>query len=346
MSILTAPSQIAERQLAYFEGKKVLVAGEIEDDFPKTLETVSESVSVFTTHYGYYAKLQSHPSIQSFFSEQLNGTCDADLLLLYWPKSKYEAQYLLAMLMAKLGTGTEIVVVGENRSGVRSIEKMFESYGAVKKYDTARRCSFYWGQCTETPPPFILDDWFKSYDISVAEEPIIVKTLPGVFSHGELDVGSRLLLDTMPTLSGKILDFGCGAGVIGAVIAKKNPSVELSLCDVSALAIASTKATLEANQISADVFASDVYSNVDKQFDAIVSNPPFHSGLETHYDSTEQLLAHAPDYLSRGGYLYLVANSFLQYPPIIERSFGHCDVKAKTNKFAIYSAQKTRIYTK
>jgi 16S rRNA (guanine1207-N2)-methyltransferase len=341
MSSLTAPSQIAERQLAYFEGKKVLVAGEIEDDFPKKLESFCEGVMVYTTHYGYYSTYQQHPSIQCVFSEQFDQPCDADLLLLYWPKAKQEAQYLLTMLMAKLGQGTEIIVVGENRSGIRSVEKMFAPYGTVKKYDSARRCSFYWGQCTTTPQPFVLEDWFKSYDINVADQLITVKTLPGVFSHGELDIGSRLLLDTMPTLSGKVLDFGCGAGVIGAVMAKKNPAIELSLCDVSALAIASTKATLGANHISATVLASDVYSNIDTKYDAIVSNPPFHSGLDTHYNSTEELLAKALNYLSHGGHLYIVANSFLQYQPIIERHFGHCHVDAKTNKFTIYSAIKS-----
>lgn len=339
-SLLTAPSQIAQRQLAYFSGKKVLVAGEVEDDFPLLLEAHCDRVTVYTTHYGYYSKLEQHPSIECVFSEQLNVACDADLLLLYWPKAKQEALYLLTMLMAKLGQGTEVVVVGENRSGIRSIEKMFAPYGIINKQDSARRCAFYWGKCTLSPTPFVIEDWFKSYDIAIADETISVKTLPGVFSHGELDVGSRLLLDTLPTLSGKVLDFGCGAGVIGAVIAKKNPDVILSLCDVSALAIASTTATLAANQITATAFASDVYSNINQEYDTIVSNPPFHSGLETHYDATEQLLALAPQYLSKGGRLCIVANSFLQYPPIIERHFGHCHIEAKTTKFAIYSAIK------
>ncbi len=340
MSSLTAPSQIAERQLAYFEGKKVLIAGEIEDHFPTLLEPHCLSVSVFTTHYGYYSGLQNRPGIHCFFSEQLTQKCDADLLLLYWPKAKQEAEFLLAMLMAKLGKETEIVVVGENRSGVKSIEKMFKPYGTVKKYDSARRCSFYWGQCTQTPPPFSLDQWFKTYHLDVAGESILIKTLPGVFSHGELDIGSRLLLDTLPPLHGKILDFGCGAGVIGTVIAKRNPDIDLSLCDVSALAIASTNATLSANGIQANAFATDVYSQVAENYDVIVSNPPFHSGLDTYYDSTEQLLSEAPQHLNKKGTLIIVANSFLKYPPIIETSFGHCNVDAKTNKFTIYSATK------
>ena len=340
MSSLTAPSQIAERQLAYFAGKKVLIAGEVEDHFPKLLAAHCLKVSVFTTHFGYYSGLQQSPAISSYFSAQLDQECDADLLLLYWPKAKQEAQYLLAMLMAKLGKGCEIVVVGENRSGVKSIEKMFKPYGMINKYDSARRCSFYWGQCTEEPEPFELEQWFKSYSLDIAGSNIAIKTLPGVFSHGELDIGSRLLLDTLPKLSGKVLDFGCGAGVIGTVIAKQNPNVELSLCDVSALAIASTKATLAANSVNANAFATDVYSQVNEKYDVIVSNPPFHSGLDTHYDSTEQLLAQAPDYLKPGGRLFIVANSFLRYPPIIEAAFGNCTIEAKTNKFTIYSAVK------
>jgi 16S rRNA (guanine1207-N2)-methyltransferase len=340
MSSLTAPSQIAERQFAYFEGKKVLVAGEVEDTFPQLLEQHCAKVSVFTTHYGYYSTLKNHPTIQCVFSEQLDQECDTNLVLLYWPKAKQEAEYLLAMLMAKFGVDTEIIVVGENRSGVKSIEKMFKPYGVIKKYDSARRCSFYWGQCTQSPAQFNLQEWFKTYSLEVSGDNIVIKTLPGVFSHGELDIGSCLLLDTLPKLRGKVLDVGCGAGVIGTVIAKRSPTIELSLCDVSALAIASTKATLDANDIRAKVFPTDVYSGVMDKYDIIVSNPPFHSGIDTHYDSTERLLAQAPQHLANSGQLYIVANNFLKYPPIIEANFGNCNVEAKTNKFSIYFAKK------
>ena len=52
MSTFTAPSQIAERQLEYFAGKRVLIAGEAEDLFPLELAKHCESVEIFTTHYG------------------------------------------------------------------------------------------------------------------------------------------------------------------------------------------------------------------------------------------------------------------------------------------------------
>ncbi|MBF8999256.1 16S rRNA (guanine(1207)-N(2))-methyltransferase RsmC [Vibrio nitrifigilis] len=340
MSQYTAPSQIAQRQIEYFAGKHVLVAGEAEDRFPAELEKHCESVQIFTTNYGYHRQWSGHKSITSFFGAELTQDTPADLVLLYWPKAKQEAQYLLAMLFAKLGVNTEIVVVGENRSGVKSIEKMFQPYGIVNKYDSARRCSFYWGQCTQEIPAFSLDDWFKSYQVSYQEHEITIRSLPGVFSHGEFDIGSRLLLDTLPTLSGKVLDFGCGAGVIGTVMATLNPNIELHQCDISALAIRSSQETLKVNHLQGHVFASDVYSDTEQDYRYLVTNPPFHSGLDTSYRATETLLAQAPSVLTNRGELFVVANSFLKYPPIIEQSFGHCEIPAKTNKFTIYHAKK------
>ncbi|MDR9828405.1 16S rRNA (guanine(1207)-N(2))-methyltransferase RsmC [Vibrio sp. FNV 38] len=339
MSAYIAPSQVAQRQLEYFSGKNVLVAGEIEDLFPVELQQHCESVTVFTTHYGYYRKIQQHPSIQSQFAAEFTLETKADMILLYWPKAKAEAEYLLTMLLAKLGNNTEIVVVGENRSGVKSVEKMFKPYGRITKFDSARRCSFYFGQCTDLSATFNLQDWFKQYQVTYQEKALTICSLPGVFSHGEFDIGSRLLLDNLPKLSGAVLDFGCGAGVLGAVMATLNPSIELSMCDISALAIASSQATLAANGLQGEVFASDVYSDIKHKLDFLITNPPFHSGLDTSYSATETLLAQAPQHLTRQGQMYVVANSFLKYIPIIEQAFGHCNTPAKTTKFAIYQAQ-------
>ncbi|MDV7105230.1 16S rRNA (guanine(1207)-N(2))-methyltransferase RsmC [Vibrio sp. TH_r3] len=335
-----APSQIAQRQLAYFKGKHVLVAGEVEDQFPIELTKHCESVCVFTSNYSYHRTLQSSSTITSYFGTEFKQETPVDMILLYWPKAKAEAEYLLAMLLAHLGTGTEIVVVGENRSGVKSIEKMFAQYGPISKYDSARRCSFYWGRCDHLAEPFDIQQWYKTYTLTLFGKDLIVKSLPGVFSHGQFDDGSKLLLDSLPKMRGKVLDFGCGAGVIGATLALINPDIELQMCDINAFAIASSIQTLQANGLTGKVFASDVYSDTDNDYDFIISNPPFHSGLETSYNVTESLLANAPQFLTKRGELFIVANSFLKYPPIIEEAFSNCATINKTTKFAIYHAKK------
>lgn len=340
MASYIAPSQIAERQLEYFAEKRVLVIGEIEDQFPVELRKHCDKVTVFTSNYISYRQLNRSDKITTLFGAELPETIDANMILMYWPKAKAEAQMLLEMALARLGNETEIVVVGENRSGVKSIEKMFSGYGPINKYDSARRCSFYWGVCHSAPEQFTLQNWFKTYDVELNGLKLIVKSLPGVFSHGEFDGGSQLLLNNLPPLSGKVLDFGCGAGIIGAFMGLNNQNLELNLCDINAFAIESSKQTLLANGLTGNVFASDVYSDIDQNFDFIISNPPFHAGLDTSYSATETLLSEAPRHLARDGQLVIVANSFLKYPPIIEKQFGHCHTLDKNRKFAIYHATK------
>ncbi|MDX1303361.1 16S rRNA (guanine(1207)-N(2))-methyltransferase RsmC [Photobacterium sp.] len=336
----TAASQVVARQLAFFEDRKVLVVGELSDAFPLEMTNVAKSVAIFTTNYGYYRSMSHHAQLECHFGAQLEASLDIDMVLIYWPKAKAEADYLLSMVLAKFGPNTEVCIVGENRCGVRSAEKMFQSYGPLTKYDTARRCSFYWGRCDNEVQPFDISQWFRSYPINVAGVELTVRSLPGVFSHGELDKGSELLLNTLPPLRGRVLDFGCGAGVIGAVMKAKNPRIELELCDISALALASARETFEVNNLTATFTATDVYSALEGRYNYLISNPPFHAGLKTFYRATEDFIAQAPDHLLERGKLIVVANSFLRYPPLIEQSLGQCEISAKTNKFNIYSATK------
>ncbi|QUJ67935.1 16S rRNA (guanine(1207)-N(2))-methyltransferase RsmC [Photobacterium sp. GJ3] len=338
----SAASQVVARQSDFFIDRHVLVAGELDDLYPVELAKVAAQVQVFTTHYGQHLALNRFDSISSHFGAELSAddVKDIDMVLLYWPKAKAEANYLMAMLMSLCGKDTEICIVGENRSGVRSAEKMFTPYGPLNKYDSARRCSFYWGRCQETAPAFNLNDWFRSYPLTVGEHTLTIRSLPGVFSHGEFDQGSRLLIDNLPDLTGRVLDFGCGAGVIGAVLKTRYPDIQIDLADVSALAIASARETFRENHLEGHFVATDVYAALPDQYDFLISNPPFHAGLKTFYAATEQFIEQSPAHLTSQGELVIVANNFLQYPPLLERTLGNVDIRAKNNKFSIYHAKK------
>ncbi len=77
----------------------------------------------------------------------------------------------------------------------------------------------------------------------------VVVSGPGVFAAGKLDIGTRLLLDhlsTRPVDDGPttVIDLGCGNGVVGTTIARRNPSASVTFVDESYLAIASARATV------------------------------------------------------------------------------------------------------
>lgn len=67
--------------------------------------------------------------------------------------------------------------------------------------------------------------------------------------------------------------------VLGCVMAKLNPHIELEMTDISALAIRSSQETLVANQLHGHVYPSDMFSDTGHHYNYIVTNPPFHSGL-------------------------------------------------------------------
>ncbi|MBL0546462.1 16S rRNA (guanine(1207)-N(2))-methyltransferase RsmC [Aeromonas jandaei] len=336
-SPISAVSQMLERNQALFVGKRLLVCGALEDDYPRQLATLTQTLTVFTTDYCYYRSQQAALGEAILFDHQLGGAPRFDALLLLMPKAKAEAQYLLAMMTPLLEAGADLFLAGENRGGINGADKLLAPYGdKPTKRDSARRCSLYHGELSKPVAPFDLDSWFGRYQCKAGDTELTVLALPGVFSAAELDLGTQMLLATVPAMKGSLLDFGCGAGVIGSVLAKRNPELKVTMVDINALALESSRRTLAINDLQGEVHASDVYSDITGSFDQIVSNPPFHAGLKTFYAATETFLARAPEFLRPHGSLTIVANAFLRYQPILEAHFKRTEVSNSDAKFKVY----------
>ena len=164
-------------------------------------------------------------------------------------------------------------------------------------------------------------------------------SIPGVFNHGGLDAGTKMLLENVTIIKqGSVLDFGCGAGLIATFLGLQNPALNFTCSDVSALAIYATTQTLKLNNINGKAVLSDGLTRISDKFDLIISNPPFHTGIATDYTVAEAFLSNAKQHLTKSGKLTIVANSFLKYPPILEAQFGCYQTTFKNNKFAVYSS--------
>ncbi|WP_241622311.1 16S rRNA (guanine(1207)-N(2))-methyltransferase RsmC [Rosenbergiella australiborealis] len=332
MSAYMPASEVLLRHEEEFEHRHIIFAGDLQDMLPAQLTTAS--TRVFTQQYHHWQALSKPLEERAHFglyatAEHVAG---CDTLIYYWPKNKPEAAFQLENLLALLPVGSDLFIVGENRSGVRSAEIVLEKYSKLEKIDSARRCGLYHGRLDQHPD-FNLDSYYNEYPL----DNLTIKTLPGVFSRDGLDNGSALLLSTLtPHTKGKVLDLGCGAGVLAASLKQHSPKVRLWLTDVNAAAIAASQATLAINNIEGDVFASNVFSNVQGRFDMILSNPPFHEGLQTSLEAANALIRGAANHLSSGGELRIVANAFLPYPQALEETFGNYEILAQTGKFRVY----------
>ncbi|EMA3753296.1 16S rRNA (guanine(1207)-N(2))-methyltransferase RsmC [Salmonella enterica] len=338
MSAFTPASEVLLRHSDDFEQSRILFAGDLQDDLPARFECAASRAHTQQFHHWQVLSRQMGDNVRFSLVAQTSDVADCDTLIYYWPKNKPEAQFQLMNILSLMPSGVDVFVVGENRSGVRSAEQMLADYAPLNKVDSARRCGLYHGRL-EKQPRFSLESWWAEYSI----DGLTIKTLPGVFSRDGLDVGSQLLLSTLtPHTKGKVLDVGCGAGVLSAALASHSPKVRLTLCDVSAPAVEASRATLAANGLEGEVFASNVFSEVKGRFDMIMSNPPFHDGMQTSLDAAQTLIRGAVRHLNSGGELRIVANAFLPYPKILDETFGFHDVIAQTGRFKVYRTVMTR----
>ena len=344
MSTAQSPvSQLLERNAAQFAGKHLLIAGYMEDNYPLALASAAASATLFTTDYGRWRQLTALHGSQAgaeqlYFGHQLPEAAPAfDALLLLLPKAKAEIHYLLANLLPHLHSGSDIFLVGDNRGGINGADKLLAQYTRqCQKLDSARRCSLVHAALEHPVTPFQLESWLQHYTVTFGDRDLQVVALPGVFSADGLDEGTRMLLEHLPRLRGRVLDMGCGAGVIGCALCAQHPELEVEMCDINALALESARRTLAANQLRAQVYPSDMLSDVQGKVQHIVTNPPFHAGLKTLYGPTEQLIEQAPQKLAPRGSLLLVANAFLKYQPFLQKAFRHQQILAEDKKFRLY----------
>ena len=124
----------------------------------------------------------------------------------------------------------------------------------------------------------------------------------GVFSRGEIDFGTRTLLNALPErMTGRALDLGCGYGAVGVSIGAVN-EVRVVLSDVNTRALELATANLKANGVRGEVVESDGLARVPGTFDYILTNPPIRAGKEVIY----RLFLESAGRLNPAGALYIV----------------------------------------
>ena len=165
------------------------------------------------------------------------------------------------------------------------------------------------------------------------------RTDAGVFSRGEVDTGTRLLLEALPAeMSGEILDLGCGWGVIGVSIARKWPACRVTMADVNLRALDLSRENAKRNRAEVECVESDgMAAFAGRLFDAVVTNPPIRAGKQVIY----RMFADASKSLKPGGALYLVirkqqgAESCMKY---LKTLFGEVEKLDRSGGFWVMRA--------
>ncbi len=331
-------SEVLIRQYNYLSGR-VLFINAPTDDLLSHLEDNIDP-SVWTWNFNDLQYFQSQQANVHFGVEFPEG--EFDQAVIFVPKSKEMLNYLLHNVASHLAKGASVFLVGEKKGGIERAAKQLLPFGQSLKLDSARHCQLWQMTLDATITKKALKDWAQRYTVETPNGELKICALPGVFSQNRLDIGTATLLPYLSQVtSGKIADFGCGAGVISAYLAKLNPKNRIFAMDVDAFALASTQMTFEENQLTPEQIEIKAVTGIADAplfLHAIVSNPPFHMGIETDYNASETLCKTSRRHLKSGGELWIVANRFLNYPTLIEQNFGRCTVKADQQGFKVLFA--------
>lgn len=264
-----------------------------------------------------------------------------DSVVVFYPKSKEQLPELLAELQPYLHENSQIYLVGDNKGGIKSLPNQAEKLGLhAHKLDNAKHC--LWFAVSGLHQVQLPNPALKAFSWDVLGKPLTVYSRPGVFNHGRLDQGTALLLSKLGFLAevgnARVLDFACGAGVIGLYAKTLNQQLQISASDICALSIAATKASFA--HVGFAVSTSCQAGMPQGRFDHIVSNPPFHTGLKLDLAIAHEFFTQAKQQLSVNGTLTLVANSHLPYQEWLQTVFGNVKELARTNAFVVWQAYR------
>jgi 23S rRNA (guanine1835-N2)-methyltransferase len=198
-------------------------------------------------------------------------------------------------------------------------------------------------------PSLEIGPWEWPRTFTLQPGPIHVASMPGVFAGEKLDHGTSLLLEHLPETDGptRIVDLGCGNGVLGTVAGLENPDASVTFVDDSAMAVAATRATVasaglrDARVVHGNALAdwpADDLPLAPGSVDLVLNNPPFHDNNAVGDAIAWQMFSDSHEVLAPGGELWCVGNRHLAYHAKLKRRFGNCEVVASSPKFVVLRA--------
>ncbi|GAA3067822.1 methyltransferase [Streptosporangium carneum] len=276
-----------------------------------------------------------------------------DVLLIRVPRSLALLEDQLHRLAPHVHAGTVVVGAGMVTEIHTSTLRLFERIlGPTRTSLAAKKARLIF--CSPEPGRAVgASPWPLSYALPAdagAVSGLTVVNHAGIFCADRLDVGTRFFLGNLPRRRDpeRVVDLGCGNGVVGLAAALANQEAEVTFVDESYQAVASAEATFLANVEAgvvtgkgAEFLVGDGMSGVRAgTVDLVLNNPPFHSQRSTTDATAWRMFTGARAALRRGGELWVIGNRHLGYHVKLRRIFGNCEVVASDPRFVVLRASK------
>lgn len=336
---MSTPSQLLADTVRLAAGQHILCLNSAADPFvaaaarrcPDCIVTLAEdNVAALQTALNgaeqAFVRPLYHIALHEYAAHGRSAAMDVAVMnLLYQPNNAW-MHYGLRLARYALKPGGRLYVQGAKERGIQTIAKhMQELFGNVETLAISKGMRVVCSRNTAGAPSLVPDDLAAL-----------------VFSRGELDEGTRLLLDAVEVRAADhALDIGCGVGIIGLHIARQAVEGHVTLVDASLAAVSVAQHNIaESGLTNVRALSSDGARAVQTEyFDLVVTNPPFHQGGLQTTAIAERFIREASQMLRRRGRFYLVANRFLKYEPVLQSSFQQVREVAGNGRYKVLRAE-------
>jgi 16S rRNA (guanine1207-N2)-methyltransferase len=256
----------------------------------------------------------------------------AEVAIVTLPRARARAQLWIAQAAAALPEGGWLIVDGAKTDGVDSLFKACRKRLDDCESFTKAHGRLFWAQIGQDR----FEDWLTP-DSGIEG----FQTGPGVFSADGIDPASALLAAALPALKGRVADLGAGWGFLSSHILKSADVSHLDLVEADHMALSSARRNLDDARASFHWADATAWQPAGR-LDAVVMNPPFHTGRAGDPGLGKAFIAAASRALSPQGKLWLVANRHLPYEAELEARFRGVQELEGTRSFKLYLADGPR----
>ena len=294
-----------------------------------TIFLKSDQISIIQNFYPVYKILLD----KGFsVSPKSTGNYKADICIVFLNRSKYATLNLIYEGLRQLKPKGLIIIDGLKKNGIENIRNEI-----LKSLDNINSLSKYHGKLI----------WFKKRSIEANIEKWKFKpktlndgsiTFHGTFSSNAFDLGSVLLGETIPKLTGTVADFGSGCGYLSKKILSNHLISKIDLIEANHDAVTASKKNICDKR--ANFFWDDVNTFKGGPYDTVITNPPFHLSRETDPNLGVNFIKKANSVLKPNGALWLVANRNLPYEETMLNCFKEVQTVVCQGRYKVLLGSK------
>ena len=277
---------IAARYLSFPPGSRILVMNGQKGHVALGLAISNPECNfeVLETHLGNVEIIKRN-LVANYSVRNLKLVADVDQETLFqavvYPVSGYTALSIVEDTIciggSKLAKNAPFYLIGNTKNGVeRHAGILAEKIGETNLSKIKKGVRIYEALLSKR---ISQSDIYRKIAFDVLGHHFEVETAAGLFSKDNLDIGTRFLLESVPTTPfERLLDAACGWGAIGIVkSANSTGEIVMSDIDTRATKCAAHNAKVLGLEGRVSVVATDDLKQIEGSFDLILSNPPFHA---------------------------------------------------------------------